>query len=365
MDINLYSILSATIVTDIFMLLFIFITSKNIVISQMPLWVNVICIFAIISRILFPIEFILYSNQIDFFKIATKTFDILYRNSVKNILICIWCVGTVIFSITYIKKYFLLYKKIKYIPQTKNIEVLGILNKIKSENHFNFKVTIILNKEINSPSEFGFFKQFIFLPDYKYKDEEIYYILLHEMIHFVNKSNWIKLFIRIVALIFWWNPVIKLFEKHIEFLLEVYTDKYVIINKDKQAKINYLNCILKIYCLNSSKYTSNITNSLIAFSEEKILKKRFEIIKTPKTINILLCISVFIILFECIFISYKYIIQPDYTYFSYDFVLPKFDSTNSYFVKENSSYCLRYKGKIVLKNLQRSDKNNVEINLIQ
>jgi len=273
-------------------------------------------------------------------------------------------VGAVIFLIDYIKKYFLLYKKIKYIPQTKNIEILRILNRIKLENNFNFKVAIILNEEIDSPSEFGFFKQFIFLPDYKYKDEEIYYILLHEMIHFANKSNWIKLFIRIVALIFWWNPVIKLFEKHIEFLLEVYTDKYVIKNRDKQAKINYLNCILKIYCLNPSKYTSNITSSLITFSEEKILKKRFEIIKTSKNINILLCISILIIMFECIFVSYKYIIQPGYIYFSYDFVLPKFDSTNSYFVKENSDYCLHYKGKIVLENLQKADKNN-EIKLIQ
>lgn len=355
-EITFYSILSTVITTNVLIVLFIFLTSKEFIISKMPMRFTMFIVFVIIIRSLFPVEFNIYSQPIDFLGIMSKSFEILdknifniyqYKFNISNILIAIWFIGIAISLFFYIKKYYIVCKKISYIPSTTDENILECLNKIKKKYNFNFDTTVIVNKRIEAPSEFGFFKQVIFLPSYLYQSDDIYYVLLHELIHFKNKSNWTKLFVKLTSIIFWWNPIIKLFENHVEFLLEVYTDKNVTREEDKYRNIQYLECLLRVYkqSYNTNSYESDIMYSLVKNLPEAALKKRFKIITLPRKVNSLLCAFTLFILFLYMFASYKYVIQPEYITFSYDLFMPKFNAGNSYILKDY----LYYNGKLHLK----------------
>lgn len=340
-EITFYSILSTLITTSVLILLFIFFTSKEFIISKMPMSFTVFIIFAIIIRCLLPVEFVSYSRPMDFLGIMSKSVKV-FEFNIINIFFTIWLIGAMISIFFYIKKYYVMCKKIKYIPSTNDENILECLNKIKKKYNFSFDTTVIVNKKIKSPSEFGFFKQIIFLPDYSYRPNDIYYILLHELAHFKNKSNWIKLFVKLVSLIFWWNPVMKLFENHVEFLLEVYTDKYVTRQEDRDRNTQYLECLLAVYKQGTNSY--NIM-CLMKSSPEYVLKKRFKIITVSKKTNFLLCIFTLSILFLYMLVSYRYVIEPEYKSFSYDLIAPEFNSKNSYILND----CLYYNGKLHLK----------------
>ena len=87
-----------------------------------------------------------------------------------------------------------------------------ILSNIKDKNSFNFNTKIVIFPAFDAPSEFGLFRQTIFLNSNKYNDRELYYILLHELEHFHNKSNWFSMFLSVLNCVYWWNPIVKLFK---------------------------------------------------------------------------------------------------------------------------------------------------------
>lgn len=57
---------------------------------------------------------------------------------------------------------------------------------------------MIVDKNIRTILEFGYFRQIIFLPKAAYTEGELRYIFLHELEHFANKTNWMKLIVMVL-----------------------------------------------------------------------------------------------------------------------------------------------------------------------
>ena len=57
-DLTPYSILTVTVVTSIFIILFIIITKPEIVVSKLPMWLPVTLAAVMGLRLLFPVEFL-------------------------------------------------------------------------------------------------------------------------------------------------------------------------------------------------------------------------------------------------------------------------------------------------------------------
>lgn len=325
-------------------------------------------------RLIFPMEFLSFSKAINSFEIL-PCFDsaihygiYVFKNissgvkiSVINILCFIWLGGAFISIIIYFVQYYIFCQKFKYIPPSKDAKILNILEKVKRQHNFNFEVKLIVNEVISTPSEFGIFRQTILLNDYKYNDTELYYILSHELIHFYSRSNRIKLFTELIKLIFWWNPIIYILRKFINFLLEVYVDSYIIKDLNKDSVTDYLNCILKVYKIsgNISKPSLRFVNSIAADLDEHLFKKRIKIALSKHKVNIPICISILIILFTYIFISSRYVMQPAYDTTLTDFLTTEITSENSYIVKEGNSYVLYYNNEPFLSNSNFEQLPNV------
>lgn len=354
-----YSVLTVILITNIFILLFIIFTSFKTVISKIPLWILNVIILIIGLRLLLPFEFI-FTHLISSNNILPKVnyifkFTIIKNNeifTVLNLFCFIWILLAIILIFSFFFRYLFLCKTTKYIENTKNSKILKQLNLIKEQYKYKFKTKIILNKEVKFPSEFGFFNQVIFINDYDYTENEIYYILLHELIHFNLRTNIIMLFINIINLILWWNPVVYLLRKHFENLIEIYVDRYVTKKLSSKDKINYIKCIFKVYDLtnNQNRSIPKLVNSAIGGSTGKTILKRFEIInikQSHKRANILVCILLFFSLFIYIYISINYVIQPIWEPPAEDMesIYYKCNNENSYIIKEGDLYILYYKGK--------------------
>lgn len=351
-----YSIFTVTVFTSICVLIFIAFTSIKFIIVKLPMWIIMLFMLVTGLRLLFPVEFSFLSYNISSFKNMPYFDEIVNRkvsvtpqflgdiNITVGTLFCIvWLVGIIISLILYFGKYYCLCKNVKCTPATSNQEVLHTLERIKREKDYSFNSKVIMNVGVTFPSEFGCFNQTVFINNQKYSEDELYYILLHELTHFQIKTNWVKLIMDCIYALFWWNPVIYFLRCHIENLLEIYVDAYVTKKFDHHQKVDYLTCVLNAY--KTGDFSDDIPefiNSIAVTSTEKILRKRFHLIVEERKINIPICISFILILLLYVYVSGRFVIQPAYEPPNSELIVPNFTEDNSYIVKDGDFYVLYY-----------------------
>lgn len=337
------------------------------------MWLPVTLAVIMGLRLLFPVEFLFVSDTLLSFDVFPRIDNVIYTDipvinnvvpnikiTVVNVFCAVWVVGAAVFVVKYINEYRKFCRAIRHIDSTNDPLILDALNNIKTEYNFKFDVKIIVNRVIPSPAEFGFFRQVIFLNDYKYTAEELNCILSHELTHFYNKSNWIRLFTDMVKSILWWNPIIYMLQKHVDDLLEIYVDAFVTKDKSHEFKIGYLECIEKVLKISKSKGRvipqMNFVHSMAATSKSKLKKediimKRCNVIRYGLKNNIPICISILLIFILYIFISSRYVIQPAYIPPSdEERIITDFTENNSYIAKEGDVYVLYYNGEPCLSN---------------
>ncbi len=142
------------------------------------------------------------------------------------------------------------------------------------------KIRIIKTPIIDIPIISGLRKPTIYLPNTDLSDIELYHILLHEWTHYIHKDLWTKLLVRILCVIFWWNPFIYLLKYNIDHTFEIKSDLYLTHTMTDKEKFDYLKTILKI-AKNLKKNHDPTSLSSIGFITKKNhhpLKQRFEFV---------------------------------------------------------------------------------------
>lgn len=240
---------------------------------------------------------------------------------------------------------------IKYIKFKKNLEKLSdnsskedeeFLNKILKERKIESKINIVQNENISSPFIVGILKGNIYIPKIDFSKEELEYILLHEINHFLERDSLKKILIQSLKYVFWWNPFAHLFANNFNHILEIQCDLKTTTDFVDVEKIKYLESITKIIKnpINSMTRHSSVPY-FINIEEIDSLKQRFRIVLNYKekrnlfnVFNIGLC---FLVL--CLYISsYFIIIQPDYEPTSNE--IYQEEDIKNYFIieKSNGSY---------------------------
>ena len=135
--------------------------------------------------------------------------------------------------------------------ESQSMEVMRKVYELKGKRR---EVVVLRSKEVNMPMGMGIWKRRIVLPKQEYKDEELYYILLHEYTHFINGDLLIKFMVQAFCCIFWWNPILYLLVKDLDQSLEIKCDL----------------CITeKLSSIETSEYLQTIVATLKAAGERK------------------------------------------------------------------------------------------------
>lgn len=121
---------------------------------------------------------------------------------------------------------------IKYVQNNSvgtNIKYADILEKVKFELNIKKDIKIMLVNNFNSPICFGIFSPTILIPiKYNYNNNEIELLIRHELIHIKNCDLQVKLISQVLQCLYWFNPIIYLFNKKLDTYCEWACDEQVL-----------------------------------------------------------------------------------------------------------------------------------------
>ncbi|EOT41955.1 M56 family metallopeptidase [Enterococcus columbae] len=116
----------------------------------------------------------------------------------------------------------------------------------------------------------------IFLPRYSYTQEELNYILKHEVQHIKNNDLYFKLVLQLLVCIYWWFLPIYLLVSMINYLLELRVD-YQVNSKHSEVEILAYFQTLTSTALRLARFpalTNLLASSQFTMRKESLLKKR-------------------------------------------------------------------------------------------
>jgi beta-lactamase regulating signal transducer with metallopeptidase domain len=217
-----------------------------------------------------------------------------------NLIFYVWIIGTIFVLISNIYKQIMFYKKMKNIKYKIEDEyIINTLEKEKQDLNIKRNINMFKVNGLSSPALIGFINHKIILPNKDYNQEEIKWILRHELIHFKRKDNLLKLLLMIASAIHWFNPLVKILNKYFKEQCELSCDEKVVekfsIEEVKSYALVLVNSLRYKNTLKSTFFSSQFNND-----EIKLIKSRVEKILDSNRYKNGTSISIFIVMIAVI-----------------------------------------------------------------
>lgn len=141
-------------------------------------------------------------------------------------------------------------------------------------------LTVRKTDMLDAPLIVGIFKPTLLLPDTEIAENDMNYILMHELTHYRRGDILYKWFAMIVSSIHWFNPFVYVVSGQIDTECEVSCDFAVTKNLSDSEKNNYMSMILDLVA-DSQSGLRPLTTQMA--SEKKTIKRRFTMIRNKKS----------------------------------------------------------------------------------
>ena len=196
---------------------------------------------------------------------------------------------------------------------------------------------------------YGMITPRILLPDdMNFSDQELYFILSHEISHYVHRDLLLKYAIRLITILYWWNPACHFLKRQTELLCEIRIDGELAASGPAAAGA-YMKCLLHV--AESAVKKAPLPSSMyIGFKPQNAvnLKKRFEWIISGKHPLRSVQFGLTTFAFSFFLFSYLYILEglcplPDLS--SNNITFFGVGSNNDYVIEnESGTYDIYYNG---------------------
>ncbi len=194
--------------------------------------------------------------------------------------ICLWVVGFLAFMIYHGLKHFRFLRMVNRWSEQPDKQMSGTLQKIKADIGITMPVKLQICSCISSPMMIGFVRPIILLPWSDFSEDELPYILKHELVHFKRKDLWYKSLVLFATAVHWFNPVMYMMTKAIASQCEISCDAEVVSNTGIGTRQQYSETIIGVIKKQSRKQTAFSTNF---YGGKKGMKKRiFSIMDVSK-----------------------------------------------------------------------------------
>lgn len=189
-----------------------------------------------------------------------------------KILYFIWLTVAILVLVYQLTKYMLFLRIIK----KTSIPDYSIVNIPK-------RLTVKKTNLLDSPLLVGIIKPVLYLPQTEIGENDLKYILLHELTHYRRCDLLYKWFAMFVLSIHWFNPLVYIVSKQIEEECEVSCDYEVCKKLTDLQKNHYMTMIISLIEKSISQKSIPLINQMA--SSRKILERRFTMIRTKKSTN--------------------------------------------------------------------------------
>lgn len=197
----------------------------------------------------------------------------------NTVAACIWLVGGALIFLYEMGKYTCFWHKVRrWSTKPANPSTQQMLLKVCSELGCNVPQLYICRQEMG-PMTMGLFHPILVLPHEKYSQEQLYFILRHEILHIQRKDLWYKRLLLLVRIIHWYHPLVYWWFQRANIDLEFACDEAVVQNLNFDKRCAYSNVILSSA---AKKAEAGSAFSTYFYAEVKTLKERFSNILTAK-----------------------------------------------------------------------------------
>ncbi len=233
--------------------------------------------------------------------------------SVVGVLSLVWAFVAFVLLLRFGIQYGRAARRVRSFPIREDAQCRKALGQVRHGRR-QVEIHVRCSGEVTIPASIGIFQKSIVLPEEDYPDEELYYILLHEYTHFLNRDLPIKMFLHILCCIFWWNPAMYLIRKDLGQLLEIRCDQCVTGQMDPEKRAGYLSAIVSVLKKAGIKKQHHLTAPLAFQDSREEILERFRIVsedppqeknRAGKAVRLLLCSA-------AILLSYAVVIYPYY-----------------------------------------------------
>lgn len=114
--------------------------------------------------------------------------------------------------------------------------------------------------------------------------DNLYYTLSHEVSHYYHRDLAIKLVVKLISIVYWWNPACKLLKEQIDLLLELRVDDSL-AGGDREASYAYLHTLLHVAESSLTAADHKLPGDMvlsISPDNEGALSRRFEMLCADK-----------------------------------------------------------------------------------
>lgn len=202
----------------------------------------------------------------------------------------VWAAGSVAFAVFHLSAYFYYRRQIEKKGRTvRDDAVLSQMPQLLEELHIKREIPVREYPGAVSPVIAGFLKPVLVLPPEQYGEEELYFILKHELIHFKRRDVWFKLLLMQTNALHWFNPLIWLMHREAVVDMELACDERVVQGKGYRIRKAYTETLLSTL---RGRKTAGTTLYTQFYGGKMIMKKRFRnILKMSKKKNGILALT--------------------------------------------------------------------------
>ncbi len=320
MSITMYSVFMAILWFSVFTVIFSLLMRHNWFVGAFNIWTLVILVALCILRAVMPIElpgaivlrsytlFGIVRDALNYGLFTVAGFNV----TVLTVLLIIWGIVSLFFIVRLVMHYVRFHIKARKLPFSNDERLARIVKEVCPTGK---NIKIIKAQDIAVPMVAGLTYPVIFFPEISLSDEAIQNIILHEWNHYLHKDTWIKMFVKIICYLMWWNPLAYLLELNLDHILEMKCDRDVLAVLPEDKHSTYFAIIYDVYCKThkgSTSQPSPYCSNLYASRREKQLIQRFSLGMNPIRIKhqklaYAALITAVVILFT---VSYLFIIQP-------------------------------------------------------
>ena len=175
----------------------------------------------------------------------------------------------------------------------KDEAISRILQQLSEELQIRRNIEVTKYSQATSPLIVGFIHPILVIPDEAYSQEELYFILKHELVHLKRHDTYYKLLLLVVNALHWFNPVVWFMRKEATMDMELSCDEYVVRGMNFESRKAYVETLLSAL---DRQYEWRFFLTTQFYGGKKVLEKRFRNIltgaKKKNGLSLVICAAV-------------------------------------------------------------------------
>lgn len=247
MNLSIASITTTCLLNSLLILGICFLARRDNVIRRIGPGCMIILMLAMIIRMFLPFEFpYTYNIRVEDTLSPVMRFfrQPVFSGGIKimmwDILMAVWGIGAVWGFVCSIWRYQKILHYTVLLPEENWETALEKYHLDREAFKGIEKVKLAYSKDFQSPCIVGICHPCLILPKENYKESQFYYIIQHELMHVKNKDIVWKVFIDLLCITFWWNPVFRYLKKELFQLIEMRNDMKITSEMSEEEIVGYM-----------------------------------------------------------------------------------------------------------------------------